>query len=241
MLGGTALAAVRRDENLGDRQPHPCFCLTTVGLLVRDRWHWRRGYSGRRPTGDDVTDVGGNLLGILTECGDRSGARCCARTGSISTRCGSAIYGDVVYHHGAGFRPPARPPRGPPGPRGGAVGAGRARTPEWVPVLGRAERSARYRIAQRRHRHDLAQHADDGQRLSDEVFGWILEDDEFFRRFQQPAGERERGRDVIVLLLVTQNEAELLRWNLQPPSRVGRRPHRGRGQQQLGRHARRRS
>jgi hypothetical protein len=47
--------------------------------------------------------------------------------------------------------------------------------------------------SQRRHRHDLARHADDGQRLSDEVFGWILEDDEFFRRFQQPAGEQNAG------------------------------------------------
>ena len=32
LLGGTPLAAVRRSENLGDRQPHPCFALTTVGF-----------------------------------------------------------------------------------------------------------------------------------------------------------------------------------------------------------------
>jgi hypothetical protein len=60
-----------------------------------------------------------------------------------------------------------------------------------VPVLSRLERSARYRWAHRRHLRDLARHSDAGQRLSDEVFGWILEDDDFYRRFQEPAGERD--------------------------------------------------
>src|SRR3954447_6024071 len=44
LLDGLPLAAVRRSENLGDRQPHPCFCLTTVGFWFDIEGDWRRGY-----------------------------------------------------------------------------------------------------------------------------------------------------------------------------------------------------
>ncbi len=190
LLDGTALAAVRRDENLGDRQPHPSFCLTTVGFWSEIGGDWRRGYEWTSATGERVTDVGGNLLGILTNAS--APWRPLLRTNSFDLDpLWFGIYGDVVYHHGAGFRPPLARLVDLKGREVVRSAPARARTPEWVPVLGRAERSVRYRIAQRRHRRDLAQHADDGQRLSDEVFGWILEDDEFFRRFQQPAGERD--------------------------------------------------
>lgn len=192
VLGDTALAAVRRDENLGDRQPHPSFCLTTVGFWSEIGGDWRRGYEWTSSTGDHVTDVGGNLLGILTE--SAIPWRPLLRTNRLDLDpLWFAIYGDVVYHHGAGFRPPLARRVDLQGRQVVRSAPARARTPEWVPIISRAERSARYRIAQRRHRHDLAQHADHGQRLSDEVFGWILEDDEFFRRFLEPAGERNAG------------------------------------------------
>ena len=37
------LIAVRRDENLGDCQPHPLFCATTVGFWQRIEGDWRPG------------------------------------------------------------------------------------------------------------------------------------------------------------------------------------------------------
>jgi hypothetical protein len=55
--------------------------------------------------------------------------------------------------------------------------------PAGVPVLGRAERSLRYRIARRRHEHDVERQVEAGRELSAEVFGWIQTDDDFHRRF----------------------------------------------------------
>jgi hypothetical protein len=177
---------VRRDENLGDRQPHPSFCLTTVGFWTAVDGDWHRGYEWTSSTGDRVTDVGGNLLGILSEHG--TPWRPLLRTNRVDLDpLWFGIYGDVVYHHGAGFRPPLARHVDLQGRGTVRAAPARALTPEWVPVLGRAERSLRYRLADRRHRRDLARQADVGQRLSDEVFGWILEDDEFYRRFLDPA------------------------------------------------------
>jgi hypothetical protein len=185
LLGGTGLCAVRRDENLGDRQPHPSFCLTTVGFWTEIGGDWRRGYEWTSSTGDHVTDVGGNLLGILTERG--APWRPLLRTNRVDLDpLWFGVYGDVVYHHGAGFRPPLARRVDLQGRGAVRAAAARARTPAWVPVLGRVERSLRYRLAERRHRQELARHADEGQRLSDEVFGWILDDDEFYRRFLEP-------------------------------------------------------
>src|SRR5438477_9222711 len=38
------LVAVRRSENLGDRQPHPCFCVTTAGTWRQLCGDWSAGY-----------------------------------------------------------------------------------------------------------------------------------------------------------------------------------------------------
>jgi hypothetical protein len=40
ILAGNPLAAVRRDENLGDPQPHPCCCLTTAGYWAAIGGDW---------------------------------------------------------------------------------------------------------------------------------------------------------------------------------------------------------
>ena len=37
------LVAVRRDENFGDQQPHPCFCITTVGFWQSIAGSWASG------------------------------------------------------------------------------------------------------------------------------------------------------------------------------------------------------
>jgi hypothetical protein len=96
------LAAIRRDENLGDTQPHPAFCATTVGF-----WHELRGDWSRAPWTNDVgweiDDPGGRLLEVLTAKGiEWHPLRRTNRVNLHPVLFG--VYDDVVYHHGAGFR-----------------------------------------------------------------------------------------------------------------------------------------
>jgi len=97
------LVAVRRDENLGDRQPHPCFSFTTCGLWKEIRGDWGKGGTWTNSLGDTVTDVGGNLLHRLD---DRGIAWLpLLRTNTVDRHpLWFAVYGHRVYHHGAGFR-----------------------------------------------------------------------------------------------------------------------------------------
>ena len=64
-LARAPLIAVRRAENLDDRQPHPCFCATTIGAWRRLGGDWSEGYLWPDRGGKPVTDVGGNLLRTL--------------------------------------------------------------------------------------------------------------------------------------------------------------------------------
>jgi hypothetical protein len=181
-LGGAPLAAVRRDENIGDRQPHPCFCLTTVGLWFEIGGDWRRGHTWRTETGDDVTDVGGNLLGILDAAGIPW--KPLLRTNRTNLDpLWFGVYDDLAYHHGAGFRAPLARRNELPGREAVRSATAASVIPAGVPILGRAERSARYRIAQRRHQRAIDESVDAGRALSDEVFGWITTEDDFSRRF----------------------------------------------------------
>lgn len=98
------LIAVQRAENNGDRQPHPCFCITTVGFWREIRGDWKKGHTWRNAQGAEVTDVGGNLLGLL----ERAGVDWLPllKTRSVDPHpLNFAVYGDLVYHHGGGFRP----------------------------------------------------------------------------------------------------------------------------------------
>lgn len=175
------LVAVRRDENLGDPQPHPCFCLTTVGFWKHIEGDWRVGYRWTNADGDEVTDVGGNLLGIL-------------RAANIAwrplTRCNTnelhplwfGVYGDdiagpIVYHHGAGFRSRvARVDRVTALSRSSQFLAR-------VPMLGRwIQRND----AARADAALTAWEASEGQRqveLANEVFAHIEQDPHFYTRF----------------------------------------------------------
>jgi hypothetical protein len=97
------LVAVQRLENNGDLQPHPCFCVTTVGFWKSIGGDWGEGFTWPDTSGKPVTDVGGNLLGIL----ERMGIEWAPLLRSNRTNLHPVwfgIYGDVVYHHGAGFR-----------------------------------------------------------------------------------------------------------------------------------------
>lgn len=103
-LASTSLIAVRRDESNGDRQPHPCFCAITVGEWDRLHGDWSTGYPWRTNTGTHMSDVGGNLLGCLERTG--STWTPLLRTNTRNDHpLWFGVYGNLVYHHGAGFRP----------------------------------------------------------------------------------------------------------------------------------------
>jgi hypothetical protein len=102
-LASHPLVAVQRLENNGDRQPHPCFCVTTVGFWGSIGGDWSPGYTWADRSGTPVTDVGGNLLGIL----EKGNIGWCPLLRSNRTNLHPlwfGVYGGAVYHHGAGFR-----------------------------------------------------------------------------------------------------------------------------------------
>lgn len=189
------LAAVQRLENNGDIQPHPCFCVTTVGLWKSIRGDWNRGYKWPNAYGELVSDVGGNLYGQLLE--RNIPWLPILRTNKINLHpLWFGIYGDVVYHHGAGFRDP----------QCRLEIRHLSRKWEWwiikafrsMPRRGIFRRfhekwNFMYHIVRRRF---VAQN----QQLSSHVFDRMVRDPEFFRMFQEPQGEpalcqsREWGR-----------------------------------------------
>jgi len=102
-LARAPLIAVRRAENAEDPQPHPCFCVTTVGTWRRLPGDWSPGYRWVNGSGRRVTDVGGNLLRQL-ELSRTSWVQVLRSNRNELDPLFFAIYGDAVYHHGAGFR-----------------------------------------------------------------------------------------------------------------------------------------
>jgi hypothetical protein len=99
------LVAIQRRENAGDVQPHPSFCLTTVGFWKEIKGDWKPGYRWRNERGELVTDVGGNVLEALRE---RSVSWYPMLRSNKHDLHGLwfGLYEDLVYHHGAGFRKP---------------------------------------------------------------------------------------------------------------------------------------
>jgi hypothetical protein len=102
-LSRAPLLAVRRAENNGDKQPHPCFCVTTVGAWRQLRGDWSMGYLWETDDGGRVSDVGGNLLRRL-ELTQTPWVEVLRSNRRNVDPILFAVYGDVVYHHGAGFR-----------------------------------------------------------------------------------------------------------------------------------------
>jgi len=103
-LQRSELVAIRRDENLGDLQPHPSFCVTTASTWRRLRGDWLSGYGWIRADGTTVTDVGGNLL-FLLEASHTTWTPLLRTHQFTEHPIWFGVYGSVVYHHGAGFRP----------------------------------------------------------------------------------------------------------------------------------------
>lgn len=103
-LGRAPLLAVRRAENAGEPQPHPCFCVTTVAAWRSLHGDWTAGYTWTGPRGTPKSDVGANLLRRLQL--EQTPWVDVLRTNRRDIDpLYFAIYGDVLYHHGAGFRP----------------------------------------------------------------------------------------------------------------------------------------
>jgi hypothetical protein len=102
-LKSNVLVAVRREENLGDPQPHPCFCVTTAKFWKEEKGDWSKGYQWKNSSGNLVTDVGGNLLMKLNEAG--MPWHPLLRSNIVNLHpLFFGVYGDLVYHHGAGSR-----------------------------------------------------------------------------------------------------------------------------------------
>jgi hypothetical protein len=182
LFGDTQLVAMRRDENLGEQQPHPAFTITPVDFWFEIGGDWRQGYTWTSTNGEQVTDGGGNLLGILNE--RNIPWRPLLRTNRVNLDpLWFGIYGDVVYHHGAGFRPMTSWRVSGPGRQKDRAATQRAVIPESVPLLGRLERSVRYRLATRKQTRELDDYAEQSEELSDQVFDWILHDDNVADRF----------------------------------------------------------
>jgi hypothetical protein len=97
------LIAVRRDENLGDPQPHPSFCITTARVWRDVEGDWGNHHGWLNDAGERVHDTGGNLLNTLRE---RSVAwKPLLRSNEIDLHpVLFGIYDGSIYHHGAGSR-----------------------------------------------------------------------------------------------------------------------------------------
>jgi hypothetical protein len=102
-LAKAPLLAVRRAENVDEPQPHPCFCVTTLGTWRALPGDWTAGPTWRGAQGHPTTDVGGNLLRRL-ELTNTPWIEVLRSNRRDLDPLYFAVYGGVIYHHGAGFR-----------------------------------------------------------------------------------------------------------------------------------------
>jgi hypothetical protein len=170
-LADTDLIAVKRQENGEDKQPHPSFCMVRVDTWDRLRGDWSMGHSWPDDRGQPVSDTGGNLLAALERSG--SPGTPIVRTNRVNPHpLWFAVYGDIVYHHGAGFRIPVARSISAHQPA-------RWKRGERLPLVGTAVRkvdSARIKAWEDRQ---MAA----SRRLGDEIFADLQRDPEFYRRF----------------------------------------------------------
>jgi hypothetical protein len=102
-LANASMVAVRRSENLMEPQPHPCFTVTTVGTWRSLPGDWSAGFTWPGPRGGPRSDVGGNLLRTL-ELTKTPWVELLRSNRTNLDPIYFAIYGGILYHHGAGFR-----------------------------------------------------------------------------------------------------------------------------------------
>lgn len=181
------LVAIQRLENNGDSQPHPCFCATTAKFWRELPGDWRRGATWINPQGVEVTDVGGNLRQLLI---DRDiDWLPILRSNKVNPHpLNFGVYGDLVYHHGGGFRATA----------GGRVMLSevedRFRGTWRVKIAGRLPRKGLLGRV-RKHVHPIARYRanliDQLAIINQQVFELILRDDEFYKPLIDPEAEGE--------------------------------------------------
>jgi hypothetical protein len=102
-LARAPLVAVRRAENVDEPQPHPCFCVTTVGTWRTLPGDWTAGPMWPGARGVRTTDVGANLWRRL-ELTETPWVPVLRSNRVDLDPLYFGVYGDVIYHHGAGFR-----------------------------------------------------------------------------------------------------------------------------------------
>lgn len=98
---GKALVAVRRDENLGEPQPHPSFCAVRARTWAEIGGDWRKGHRWANSLGRSWTDTGANMIPALD---GRPWAPLLRSNTRNPHPVFFGVYGGVVYHHGAGSR-----------------------------------------------------------------------------------------------------------------------------------------
>ena len=181
------LVAIQRLENNGDSQPHPCFCVTTAKFWRELPGDWRRGATWINPQGVEVTDVGGNLRQLLI---DRDiDWYPILRSNKVNPHpLNFGVYGDLVYHHGGGFRATA----------GGRVMLSevedRFRGTWRVKIAGRLPRKGLLGRLRKRV-HPIARYRanliDQLAVINQQVFELILRDDEFYEPLIDPDSDGE--------------------------------------------------
>lgn len=135
-LANAPLVAVRRAENGDEPQPHPCFTVMSVGTWKTVRGDWTAGYTWPGVHGRPNSDVGGNLLRKL-ELAGMPWVQVLRSNKHNPDPLYLAIYGDIVYHHGAGLT-------------GGLSPAHRALAPKPAPLPGNPVGDAAVRLKNRR-------------------------------------------------------------------------------------------
>lgn len=174
------LIAIQRRENAGDIQPHPSFCLTTIGFWKEIKGDWKPGFKWRNSRGDYVTDIGGNLLKILAERSISWFPMLRSNRRDLHPLW-FGLYEDIVYHHGAGFRP----------------AVSRADVARLNPVSYLCfQKIRRYphtlgRLIPKRFQPEEAI-IRENDHLSEQVFASILSDFLFYRRFKEDDWSRQQ-------------------------------------------------
>lgn len=102
-LNAAPLVAVRRQEGPSPLLPHPCFCATTVGFWQTIKGDWLPT-PWRMSDGTVVQDTGSKLYKKLYERNVAWAELNCSNAAYRPHSTCFTVYGNVVYHHGAGSR-----------------------------------------------------------------------------------------------------------------------------------------
>jgi hypothetical protein len=189
------LVAVRRDENNGDRQPHPSFCAMKARFWLELPGDWRRGRTWRNLQGKEITDVGGNLLGLLEDKGTEWYPM--LRSNKVNPhQLQFGVYEDLVYHQGGGFRRTAGGRIGRLAMREELAATWRGRLAARLPSRGPLGVARRLVYPVRRHRHAMAAKVAEA---NERVYELILRDEDFYLQLIEP----ERGGELTRLTVPT--------------------------------------